>query len=61
MTWHYDWAFTADAMWALSYCVANKDCKMAKIQGFRVRNFKVLRDVTLGRLWNQQKNIRSPT
>ncbi|MDE0631427.1 MAG: AAA family ATPase [Caldilineaceae bacterium] len=28
---------------------------MAKIQGFRVRNFKVLRDVTLGRLWNQQK------
>ena len=26
---------------------------MAKIQGFRVRNFKVLRDVTLGRLWNQ--------
>ena len=29
---------------------------MAKIQGFRVRNFKVLRDVTLGRLWNQQNN-----
>ena len=29
---------------------------MAKIQGFRVRNFKVLKDVTLGRLWNQQKN-----
>ncbi len=29
---------------------------MAKIQGFRVRNFKVLRDVTLGCLWNQQKN-----
>ena len=26
---------------------------MAKIQGFRVRNYKVLRDVTLGRLWNQ--------
>ncbi len=26
---------------------------MAKLQGFRVRNFKVLRDVTLGRLWNQ--------
>lgn len=26
---------------------------MAKIQGFRVRNFKVLKDVTLGRLWNQ--------
>ena len=43
-------------MWALSYRVANRDCKMAKIQGFRVRNFKVLRDVTLGRLWNQQKN-----
>ena len=29
---------------------------MAKIQGFRVRNFKVLRDVTLGRLWNQQES-----
>lgn len=29
---------------------------MAKIQGFRVRNFKVLRDVTLGRLWNQRRN-----
>ena len=29
---------------------------MAKIQGFRVRNFKVLKDVTLGRLWNQQNN-----
>ncbi|MGE4557594.1 MAG: AAA family ATPase [Desulfovibrionaceae bacterium] len=28
---------------------------MAKIQGFRVKNFGVLRDVTLGRLWNQQK------
>ena len=26
---------------------------MATLQGFRVRNFKVLRDVTLGRLWNQ--------
>ena len=29
---------------------------MAKIQGFRVRNFKVLRDVTLGRLWDQQES-----
>ena len=29
---------------------------MAKIEGFRVKNFKVLRDVTLGRLWNQQGN-----
>lgn len=26
---------------------------MAKIEGFRVRNFKVLKDVTLGRLWKQ--------
>ena len=25
---------------------------MAKINGFRVRNFGVLKDVTLGRLWN---------
>ena len=29
---------------------------MAKIEGFRVRNFKVLKDVTIGRLWSQQKN-----
>ena len=29
---------------------------MATIEGFRVKNFKVLRDVTLGRLWNQQNN-----
>ncbi|MXY84457.1 MAG: AAA family ATPase [Gemmatimonadetes bacterium] len=26
---------------------------MAKIEGFRIKNFKVLKDVTLGRLWNQ--------
>ena len=26
---------------------------MARIEGFRVKNFKSLRDVTLGRLWNQ--------
>ncbi len=29
---------------------------MARIQGFRVRNFKVLKDVTLGRLWNQRES-----
>ena len=29
---------------------------MTKIEGFRVRNFKLLKDVTLGRLWNQQEN-----
>ena len=29
---------------------------MAKIEGFRVKNFKVLKDVTLGRLWNQRQN-----
>ncbi len=28
---------------------------MAKIEGFRVKNFKSLKDVTLGRLWNQPK------
>ena len=28
---------------------------MAKIEGFRIRNFGVLKDVTLGRLWNQQQ------
>jgi hypothetical protein len=25
---------------------------MAKIEGFRLRNFGALRDVTLGKLWN---------
>lgn len=28
--------------------------KMAKIEGFRVRNFRALKDVTLGKLWNSQ-------
>ena len=28
---------------------------MAKIEGFRIKNFGVLRDVTLGRLWNRQQ------
>lgn len=27
---------------------------MAKIEGFRIKNFKVLKDITIGRLWNQQ-------
>lgn len=27
---------------------------MAKIEGFRVKNYRTLKDVTLGRLWNQQ-------
>ena len=29
---------------------------MAKIEGFRVKNFKSLRDVTLGQLWLQRQN-----
>ena len=29
---------------------------MARIEGFRVKNFKVLKDVTLGRLWNPEEN-----
>ncbi len=29
---------------------------MAKIEGFKVKNFKSLRDVTLGRLWYQRQN-----
>ena len=29
---------------------------MAKIEGVRVKNFKVLKDVTLGRLWNRREN-----
>ena len=32
---------------------ADEDIRMAKIEGFRIKNFKVLKDVTLGRLWNQ--------
>jgi len=28
---------------------------MAKIEGFRVKNFRSLKEVTLGRLWNEQK------
>ena len=29
---------------------------MAKIEGFRVRNYRALRDVTLGQLWNRREN-----
>ena len=29
---------------------------MAKIEGFRIRNFRALRDVTLGRLWNERSS-----
>ena len=29
---------------------------MAKIEGFRVKNFKSLRDVSLGQLWGQPQN-----
>jgi len=28
---------------------------VAKIEGFRIKNFRALKDVTLGRLWNQQQ------
>ncbi|MCU7906933.1 MAG: AAA family ATPase [Candidatus Thiodiazotropha sp. (ex Epidulcina cf. delphinae)] len=28
---------------------------MAKIEGFRIKNFKALKDITLGRLWNHQQ------
>ncbi|WP_094228429.1 AAA family ATPase [Methanolobus psychrotolerans] len=28
---------------------------MAKIEGFRIRNFRALKDVTVGKLWNTQK------
>ncbi len=28
---------------------------MAKIEGFRIKNFRVLKDVTLGKLWNMQQ------
>ncbi|MEH1905293.1 MAG: AAA family ATPase [Nostoc sp.] len=29
---------------------------MSKVEGFRVRNYRVLHDVTLGKLWNTQKD-----
>lgn len=29
---------------------------MAQIQGFRIRNYKALRDVTLGKLWNNRED-----
>ncbi|MDD2659561.1 MAG: AAA family ATPase [Methylococcales bacterium] len=29
---------------------------MAKIEGIRVKNFRALKDITLGRLWNQQQS-----
>jgi len=28
---------------------------MAKIEGFRIKNYRVLKDVTLGKLWNMQR------
>ena len=31
---------------------ADEDNSMAKIEGLRIKNFKVLKDVTLGRLWS---------
>jgi predicted ATPase len=35
--------------------VEEKPTAMPKIDGFRIKNFRVLRDVTLGKLWNQQR------
>ncbi len=35
---------------------ADKDNSMAKIEGLRIKNFKVLKDVTLGNLWNQRNS-----
>ena len=28
---------------------------MARIEGFRVQNYRALKDITIGKLWNQQK------
>ena len=33
---------------------------MARLEGFRVRNFGVLKDVTLGRLWDRRKEALTP-
>ncbi|MCF7941489.1 MAG: AAA family ATPase [Spirochaetia bacterium] len=30
---------------------------MANIEGFRIKNFKTLKDISLGRLWNQQRSM----
>lgn len=30
---------------------------MAKIEGFRIKNYRTLKDVTLGRLWNSQNQL----
>ncbi len=32
------------------------DIDMAKIEGFRIKNFRTLKDVTLGKLWNSQQS-----
>jgi predicted ATPase len=29
---------------------------MARIEGFRVQNYRALKDITIGKLWNQQKS-----
>ncbi|WP_255342837.1 hypothetical protein [Desulfosarcina sp. BuS5] len=28
---------------------------MAKIEGFRIKNYRMLKDVTLGKLWSMQR------
>ena len=33
---------------------------MARIQGFRVKNFRVLRDIQLGKLWNTKAKPLTP-
>jgi len=33
---------------------------MALIEGFRVQNFRVLRDITIGKLWNQRSTPLTP-
>lgn len=44
-------------IWRTSRQDSNKNTRqvMAKIEGFRVKNFRALKDITLGRLWNQQQ------
>lgn len=34
---------------------------MAKIEGFRIKNFRALQDVTLGKLWNTGKKVKPLT
>ena len=42
----------------LFYVISDRlETMMAKIEGIRIRNFRALKDVTLGKLWSLQKSV----